>query len=246
MHSKRTRRIGLVALACLVLLTIAPAAAQEEGWVVPDDYEPPDENPASPPPPLALQGPVRFDEAEFPIGLDMSNFATPTLNGAPLPGTLSFSSTSNDISIGIGPGIIARVAAPLVRSRDLNTPFEIDFGVDVSRVAFGFAINCGAMDTAQVNVQAFNSGNGFVGQTTVPGADLGNFWLERAVDFSPGAAFRSVVLTFGGTQGCDRFAFDNLSYDDAVPAPAMTAPWLLALALLLLVAGAWLLRRRAT
>lgn len=244
MTLKRTARLALVVVACLGLLTIAPAVAQDEGWDVPDDYVPPDSTPAVPPPPFALQGPVNFDEVEFPLGTDMSNYVTATLNGAPLPGPLSFSSTSNDISIGVGPGVLSQVAAPLVRSRDLFDTFSIDFGVDVSRVSYTWAINCGGLDTGSTTVMAFDSGNGFVGQATVAGADFGNFFLEGLVDFTPGAGFRRVDVTFTGTQGCDRFAFDRLRYDDFVPAPAMPSGWLAALAAILVGLGAWLLRRR--
>lgn len=245
MTSIRITRPALVALACLGLLTIAPAVSQEEGWIVPDDYIPPDDAPLAPPPPFALQGPINFDEVEFPIGTDMSNYATGSLNGAPLPGTLSFSSTSNDISVGAGPGILTNVQAPLVRSRDLFDVFSIDFGVDVSRAAYGFAVNCGrALDTADAILTAFDSGNGFVGQTTLAGADFGNFWLEGFIDFQPGAAFRRIEVSFTATQGCDRFAFDRLVYDDAVPAPAMPVGWLAALGALLLGVGVWFARRR--
>ena len=60
---------------------------------MPDDYVPSSEAPVVPPP-LALQGPINFDEVEFPIATDMSNFSTGTLNGAGTVGdTIDYSFT---------------------------------------------------------------------------------------------------------------------------------------------------------
>lgn len=238
------RSLGAATIAVLTSLTFAAAPAFSQGstdWTRPPDYvvSPQPSGPASP----AMLGPITFSESEFPLSTTVNGLAVSSVGGSPLPATLSFSFTSNDATVSVGPGMTVFVSDPSIEG-DANGTLTIDFGTDVTRVAFGFAQSCGAGNPGGATVDARTSGGSSVGSTTVLGQDLGFFYIENEVDFAPGTPFRTVEVSFDTAGGpCSRFVLDNLAYD-ALSVPAMPPDGVLALAVALLLAACWMLRRR--
>lgn len=241
---KTTRYKAAILLLLFAVGVVATGAlAQDEGWVVPDDYVPPTDIPVVPPQPFAPFGPVTFNEAEFPIDGNVDGFTTNTLGGAPLDGPLSFGAPAG-ATFSDGPGMTA-LFVPRGVVGQAAQPLTIDFGVDVTEVSFIFNLG-GPMfcNGGGVDVTAFDSGMGVVGMTSEAGVDMGFFFEEGQVTaFSPGV-FRSIEIAVTGPPGCDRYAIDALAYDTVAPAPAMGTVWLAALATALLAIGAWFARRR--
>lgn len=244
----RHRKHFIAVVLGLTVLVLMPAVGLAQGveWEVPEGYEPPADPPIPPPIPLLLVGPITFDESEFqPEGTDMSNTVVTTLDGVPLDNPLTFMYDGPEATTGPGPGVTALLTRPVIRTTDLAGTYDIDFGGDVTEVAFAAAIRCGSQETGEVIVNAFDSGDSLVGTTSENLTDMGFFFLEGMVDFAPGV-FRRIEITWSATEGCDRWAIDNLSYDAIPTAPTMGSGWLAVLALVMLAAGTLLLRRRAT
>ena len=238
---RRDKLSVLLISAAVVVFAAAPALPQGSAdWQLPSGFVPAPQ----PSRPLAtvMVGPIRFDEAEFPFTTVVNGLSVSTVGGAALPGTLAFSFSSADAAVLGGPGTITYVDDPSIEG-DANGTLTIDFGVDVTRVAFGFAQNCAAPSTPSVTVTAMDSGGGVVDSTTVTGQDFGFFFLENQVDFSPASPARTVEVTFDTSGGdCFRFALDNLGYD-ALVVPTMKFLAAAALLLSLLVLGAAALHR---
>lgn len=239
MHSFRGRRVPL--LAAILALSAAAALAQGGAWDLPAGFTPQPQ--PSPGTRAAMVGPITFSEPEFPLSTTVDGLVVNSIGGAALTAPLSFSFSSADAQVTTtGPGTSAFIASPNIEG-DANGTLTIDFGMDVSRVAFGFAQNCPAPLTPSATITAFDSGAAMIGSTNVPAAAFGFFFLENGVDFSPASPARSVQITFDTqNNACSRFALDNLAFD-AVMAPSLPMPALMALALLSLGAGAWILRR---
>lgn len=239
---KRWRLAGALLTLLLPLIAATAVSAQDEGWVVPDDYVPPDTIPTAPPPPFVPVGPVLFDEPEFPFGSNADGFVTNTLNAVPLDGPLLFEAPAG-ASFGNGPGPITLFTPPGIIGQTAGA-LRIDFGVDVSEVSFNFALQCGIASNGAIDVTALDSGMAVVGMTTVAGQDFGDFFIQNSVVFSPGS-FRSIEITLSSGPGCRAYAIDFLAWDTLAPAPAMGPLWLAALAAALLGIGTWVLRRRS-
>lgn len=241
-----TRKHHLTATLAAVALAwaMAPAAfAQGAGdWDVPAGFTPTGQ--PSQAPSRALQGPITFSEAEFPLGTMVNGLVVNSIGGTPLPVPLTFAFSSADATVAGGPGTTAFIDDPSIEGDAAGT-LTLDFGADVTRLVFGFAQSCGAPSLAAVNVSVQASGGAPVGNISLPGTDQGFFFLENQVDYTPGAPFRTAQITFDTAGGaCNRFAFDNLAYD-IQEAPTMPAAAAVALMLGLLLAGFWALRRRA-
>jgi hypothetical protein len=119
---------------------------------------------------------------------------------------------------------------------DASGTLTLDFGVDVSAVTFGFALNCGPSVVDAATAQALDADGMPVGSpVSADGLDFGSF-AENQLTVSPGSSFRSMQVTFAGDQVCPRFAFDNLVYDGE-PVPALPYAWRLGLVLLLIGIG---------
>ncbi len=241
MRPNSPRRTWSFVVVVTSMLVAAPAAGQAP-WEPPPGFTP---DPQAPTAPLqAMVGPITFSEAEFPLGTPVNGLVVNSIGGTPLAAPLSFSFTSPDATVTLtGPGLTMFIDVPDIEGDAAGT-LTIDFGLDVTRVAFGFAQNCPTPETAAVTVTAFDSSAAMIGSTTVAGADFGFFFLENGVDFTPASPARSVEITFDTSGGnCLRFALDNLAYDE-LAVPALPAPALALLALVVGTAGLWVLGRR--
>jgi VCBS repeat-containing protein len=175
-----------------------------------------------PPIMLAPVGPIAFDEPEFPLYTVVDGYVVTTLNGNPID-PLSFNFTvggtpSSDATVTtVGPGTTAYIDAPNIEGDAAGT-LHVDFGVEVSRVAFGFALSCLPPVSPGAMVTGYAADGTPVGSTSADGIDTGYPDAENLLVFTPGAGCRSANITFndmGGT--CSRFALDNLAYDTSPP-----------------------------
>ena len=174
-----------------------------------------------PPSPSASQGPILFDEPEFIASADVNGYSTSTLNGAPLPGTLSFTtSIPNDARFSSGPPMQDYLDGYGIEGSDQQL-LTINFGVDVSFVQFSFALCENVLTTVPngVTVQAYDQSGTSVGTTSADAfRDADDFFPEAIVAWNLPSDARYVELTFA-TVSCGRFLVDELSYYD-VGAPS--------------------------
>lgn len=201
-------------------------------------------------------GPITFGEAEFPQTTVVDGLAVTTLNGAALPGTLTFGytlngSASNTFTVSGGPGTIAFVQDPSLQgfTGGQQPVLTIDFGVDVPSVSFGYALATGGIVNPGAVVQAFDSSNALVTTYTSTAYPAAGTFAEGYVYLIANTPFRRIVVT--PSAAAFAWAFDNLSYPAALApslepsVPTLPPAGLAALGLALVAAGFLLVRRMA-
>jgi len=212
-------------LWCVVLVvgvTLPPSVAGQarnpDRWTIPEGWR------GMPGPPLAkapdVPGPIQFTEPEFPMGAMVNGLTITTLNGAPIGAPTAFSYTvggspSSDSTIAAGPPPQMFVNPPGIEGGTVGE-LGANFGQDVDRVGFGWAMNCGQIPAPSVTVTLLDSGGGTVATATVPGSFTGHPFAEGQVFMDPASLFRSMRVTFTNPGGCDRFFVDNLGYPPLV------------------------------
>jgi hypothetical protein len=207
----------VIALVGLVLLPTVEGRAQEENpWALPAGAV------AAPPRVVSpdVAGPIVFTEPEFPLGLHCNDVSLSTLNGTPIGATTTFAYQfqglpSFDCAIDIGPPAQTFVDPPGIEGGTQDGQLTLDFGMDVTRVSFGFAFSCIPPETPSVIVTAIDSGGGTVGTITVTAVTGGPF-VENQVLLVPSSVFRRVRVDFNAPAICTRFLVDNLAYPPLV------------------------------
>jgi hypothetical protein len=123
-----------------------------------------------------------------------------------------------------------------------NGVLTIDFGAEVTRVAFGFGLDTDSAVAGGCIVTAFASDASTVGSLTVDvPADLP--YSETRVVFDPPGWFRSLSISFNRL-GPVQFGLDNLEYDQVPPPiPALSPRALATLAMALGALAVGALRR---
>ena len=204
----------LVALVGLSLLPLA-AQAKDDPWKVPPGFVA-----RTPQPDVA--GPIVFTEPEFPLGTTINGLNLTTLNGAPIGATTVFGyllngTPSPDCTVAPGPPPQSFVNPPGMEGGAPGGQLTMDFGMDVSSAAFGFAFSCTPPETPSMTATAIDSGGGTVGSVTVPAVPTaGNIFLENQLVLQPGPLFRRVRVDVSASAGCARFLLDNLGYPPLV------------------------------
>jgi hypothetical protein len=206
------------ALVGISLLSPLAAPSQDDPWAIPAGKE------AVPPRPAApdVTGPIVFTEPELPVGTVIHNLALTTLNGTPIGATTTFGFTvggtpSTDCTVNLGPPPQTFVNPPGIEGDAVSgAQLTVNFGLDVDRVAFGFAFSCGPPQAPSMTVTALDSGGGTVGSVTVPAISSGGIFVENQVQLAPGLPFRSVRVDVSGSAICTRFLMDNLAYPPLV------------------------------
>lgn len=208
--------------AVAVIAVSMPALAGGQAgrpWTLPEGWRAPVGRPAPRAP--DVPGPITFSEPEFPLGTLVDGLAIDTLNGAPIGATTTFSYTvggsgSTDSTIAGGPPPQVFVDPPGIEGGIAGGELGADFGQDVDRVGFGWAMNCGQIPEPSVNVTLLDSQGGTVASGTFPGTFTGQPFGEGQVFMDPAAPFRSMRVTFNDPGGCIRFFVDNLGYPPLV------------------------------
>jgi hypothetical protein len=167
-----------------------------------------------------VAGPIAFTEPEFPLGTVIDGLRISTLNGTPIGATTTFGYLVNgvpsgDCTVNLGPPPQLFVNPPGIEGGAAGGQMTLDFGLDVNRVAFGFAFSCFPPDTASMTVTAIDSGGGTVGSITVPAMDTGGF-IENQLILEPGPVFRRARVDITAAPNCLRFLMDNLGYPPLV------------------------------
>lgn len=243
---------SIAAFACAALLAAAPAALAQS------------------------LGPVTFSEPEFVFGSSVHGVTVTTLNGVPiLPLSFSFTlggSPSPDCRFASGPGTTTYVSDPSIEGAP--GVLTIDFGGDVSRLTFGFAVSGGeggegrppagsspwtggsslratsvsalALPEA-VRVTGYTAGGAPVGSVLVDAADLpGDEFAGNLAVLAPTSPFRRATIEW--TPDAGRFVLDNVVAIRAAAAeavvPALSPVGLAGLAAAILAAGLFALRFR--
>ena len=217
---------SIAAFACAALLAAAPAALAQ------------------------TLGPVTFSEPEFVFGSSVHGVTVTTLNGVPiLPLSFSFSlggSPSPDCRFANGPGTTTYVSDPSIEGAP--GVLTIDFGGDVSRLTFGFAVSGGegggegrppagsspwprgsglratsvsalALPEA-VRVTGYTAGGAPVGSVLVDAADLpGDDFAGNLAVLAPTSPFRRATIEWNPATG--RFVVDNVVAIRAAAAEAV-------------------------
>jgi hypothetical protein len=209
----------VVVLVGFSLLSPLAAQGQDDPWKVPAGA-------ATPPPVLAPQvaGPIVFTEPEFPLGTIINGFMLSTLNGSPIGATTAFGylvngTPSPDCAVNPGPPPQNFVNPPGMEGGAPGGQLTMDFGMDVSQVAFGFAFSCFSPETPSMTATAIDSGGGTVGTpVTVTAINTGQVFLENQLVLAPGPLFRRVRVdvTASAASACTRFLLDNLAYPPLV------------------------------
>jgi hypothetical protein len=206
-----------IALAGFVLLPSLAGRAQENPWALPGGAVATSPRVVSP----DVDGPILFSEPEFPNLEHCTDLAVSTLNGTPIGATTTFDYLvsglpSPDCAVApVGPPTQTFVDPPGLEGPALDAQLNMDFGMDVTHVSFGFAFNCLPPDTAAVIVTAIDSGGGTVGTITVP-AVTGSPFVENHALLMPSSVFRRVRVDFSASAACTRFFVDNLAYPPLV------------------------------
>jgi hypothetical protein len=207
---------NMIALVGLLLLSPLAARGQDDPWKVPEGTA--TRTPRVHAPDVA--GPIVFTEPEFPLGTTINDLTT--LNGAPIGATTVFGysvngTPSTDCTIAPGPPPQNFVDPPGIEGGAPGGQLTMDFGMDVSLAAFGFAFSCSAPETPSMTATAINSGGGTVGSVTVPAVTTGlNPFLENQLVLQPGPLFRRVRVDISASAACIRFLLDNLGYPPLV------------------------------
>lgn len=210
---------------CAVMFAVVASPVLVDGeaqkttpWAVPRGWRP-----QSPPEVRApdVPGPILFSEPEFPLGATVNGLTITTLNGAPIGATTTFSYTvggspSTDSTIAGGPPTQMFVDPPGIEGGTAASELGANFGQDVDRVGFGWAMNCGQSPPPSVTVTLLDSVGGTVATATVPGSMTGFPFAEGQVFMDPVLVFRSMRVTFNNPGACDRFFLDNLGYPPLV------------------------------
>jgi hypothetical protein len=203
----------------LGLCPLAVQAAEKSPWALPAGWAA-RQGPARVAEP-DVAGPIVFAEPEFPSGTVINGFALTTLNGLPIGATTTFGYSSNgtpssDCIVALGPPPQSFVNPPGLEGGAPAGQLTMDFGLDVTRVAFGFAFSCFPPETPSMTVTALDSGGGTVGTATVVAINTGALFLENQVVLTPGLPFRSVRVDVTASAACTRFLLDNLGYPPLV------------------------------
>ena len=206
----------VISLVGLVLLPALPGRAQENPWALPAGAVAKASRVASP----DVDGPIVFTEPEFPFGLHCVDVSVSTLNGSPIGATTTFpyqvgGTPSFDCAIDVGPPTQTFIDPPGIEGGTQDGQLTLDFGMDVTRVSFGFAFSCVPPETPSVTVTAIDSGGGTVGTITVPAVTGGPF-VENQVMLVPPSVFRRARVEFSPSKACSRFLIDNLAYPPLV------------------------------
>lgn len=208
----------LVALVGLSLLLPLAAQAKDDPWKVPPGFAA--RTPQAHAPDVA--GPIVFTEPEFPLGTTINGLNLTTLNGTPIGATTVFGyllngTPSPDCTVAPGPPPQNFVNPPGMEGGAPGGQLTMDFGMDVSQVAFGFAFSCTPPETPSMTATAIDSGGGTVGSVTVPAIVTGaNPFLENQLVLQPGPLFRRVRVDISASPACVRFLLDNLAYPPLV------------------------------
>ena len=208
----------LIALVGLSLLLPLAAQGQDDPWKVPEGAAVGAPRVHAP----DVAGPIVFTEPELPLGTTINGLNLTTLNGAPIGATTVFGYLANgtpsaDCSVAPGPPPQNFVNPPGIEGGAVGGQLTLDFGMDVSLAAFGFAFSCMPPQTPSMTATAIDSGGGTVGSVTVPAIVTGlNPFLENQLVLQPGPLFRRVRVDVSASGACTRFLLDNLGYPPLV------------------------------
>jgi len=215
------RILCAVMLATVALPDLVEGETQKPTpWAVPRGWRSPQVPPQTRVP--DVPGPIQFTEPEFPLGAVVNGLSITTLNGAPIGATTTFSYTvsgspSTDSTIAGGPPPQMFVDPPGIEGGTAAAQLSVNFGQDVDRVGFGWAMSCPQSPPPSVTVTLLDSVGGTVATSNVPGANTGFPFAENQVFMDPVLLFRSMRVTFDDLGGlCTRFFLDNLGYPPLV------------------------------
>ena len=209
----------MIALVGVSLLSPLAAQGQDNPWKQPRAATAARPRPQAPQP--QVTGPIVFTEPEFPLGTVINGFTLSTLNGTPIGATTTFGYLLNgvpspDCAVNPGPPPQNFVNPPGMEGGAPGGQLTMDFGMDVTRAAFGFAFSCFPPETPSMTATAIDSGGGTVGTPVTVGAmDTGGF-LENQLILEPGPMFRRVRVDITASAACTRFLLDNLGYPPLV------------------------------
>jgi len=215
-----SRNLCAVMFAAGAFADLVEGETLKNAWALPEGWRSPQSPPRARVP--DVPGPIVFTEPEFPLGAFVDGLTITTLNGAPIGAPTTFGYTfsgspSTDCTIAAGPPPQMFVDPPGIEG-GTGGVLTADFGQDVDRLGFGWAMSCPpSLPMIGVTVTLLDSVGGTVATATVPPSMTGFPFAEGLVFMDPALPFRSMRVNFNDPGlVCGRFFIDNLGYPPLV------------------------------